>query len=191
MKETSLFQDIIKTDTLFFRSIKIGDSIDLVNEIEGPPNEIKEYSNPFCKYFFEIGEMEELVVYYGYRLEERKVEEITVHLTHYPDYYWKNAGGIDEIEFWNFLINNQLQPFSEIFTNTVNQIITHFERILNLAPTLSNENSGPFNQPQNEYKNYQWLVNGQYYFSVTTYIDDKDEKNVKNTMIIKLRKAND
>ena len=102
MKETSLFQEIIKTDTLFFRSIKIGDSIDLVEEIEGPPNEIKEYSNPFYRYFFEIGEMEELLVYYGYRLEEKKVEEVSVYLTHYPDYYWKKAGGIDEIEFLGF-----------------------------------------------------------------------------------------
>ena len=98
---------------------------------------------------------------------------------------------LTRLNFWDFLNNNQLQPFSETFTNTVNQIISHFERILNLAPTVSSENSVPFNQPQNEFKKYQWLLDGQYYFSVTTYIDDKDDKNVKNTMIINLRKAND
>lgn len=187
MENTSLLKEIIKTDSIHFRNVKIGDTMELVEQIEGPPTEIKEYSNPFYRYFFEIGEMEEINLYYNYNMVEKLVDEINLYFIHYPDHYWKKEGNTDPIEFWSLLNNNQLQPYSTVFTNTVKNIVALFTNTLNQEPTISSETNGVFDLPHQNYKVYKWIINEQYYLSIQTYIDDSIDNNVKNTMILRMR----
>ncbi|MGL4596327.1 MAG: hypothetical protein ACRCYO_02290 [Bacteroidia bacterium] len=186
MENQSLFNELIKTNSINFRNIKIGDAMSIVEQIEGQPEEIKEYSNPFYRYYFEIGEMEEITVYYNYEKDEKCVKEISLYLIHYPDHYWKKEGHSDTLEFWNLLHQNQLQPFSTVFTNTVTEVIAFFTKTLNQEPTQSSEYSVPFDAPHQNYKQYRWMHNEQYLF-IQTYIDDSIDDNVKNTMILSLR----
>lgn len=183
METTSLIHDLINTGTIHFRNIKVGDSLELVEQIEGAPTEIQEYSNPFYRYFFEIGEMEEITVYYNYNLEDRLVHTISLYLFHYPDHYWKKAGNTDPIEFWNLLNNNQLQPYSTVFSDTLKDVIAFFTKTLNEEPTSSSEKNGVFDEPYQNYKVFRWNVD-EYNLSIQTYIDDSVYEQVKNTMII-------
>ncbi len=186
MENTSLLNDIVKTNSIHFRNIKIGDAMTVVEQLEGQPEEIKEYSNPFYRYYFEVGEMEELTIYYNYAKDEKRVNEITLHLIHYPDHYWKKEGHQDATVFWNLLQNNKLQSFSNVFTNTVTDVVAFFTHTLNQEPIQSIENSTPFHAPHQNYKLYHWTHNGQY-LSIQTYIDDSNEDNVKNMLIVRLR----
>jgi hypothetical protein len=186
MENTSLINDIIKTNAIYFRNIKIGDSMALVEQIEGTPTEIKEYDNPFYSYYFEIGEMEEITIYYSYNMQQKVVDELNLHFIHYPEYYWKKEGNSDPIEFWNLLNNNQLQPYSTVFTNTVNDIIAFFTNILHHEPTISSEINGVFDLQHHNYKLYTWTVSEQCYLSIQTYIDDSIDNNIKNTMILRI-----
>ena len=61
--------------------------MELVLEKEGTPKEMNEYSNPFYHYFFEIGEMEELNIYYNYEISDKLVKQLNLHFIHYPDHY--------------------------------------------------------------------------------------------------------
>lgn len=158
METTTLIKDIIKANTIYFRDIKIGSLMELVLEKEGTPTEIKEYSNPFYHYFFEIGEMEELNIYYNYEKSKKSVNEIRLHFIHYPEYYWKKEGNTDPIEFWNLLNKNQLQPFSKVFLNTVQDVLSFFSTLLNKEPTLLTKPNAPFDAPHNDYKVYKWTV---------------------------------
>jgi hypothetical protein len=186
METTSLFSELIKTDNIHFRNVKIGDPIELIEQIEGIPTEIKEYSNPFYRYSFEIGEMEEISLYYNYDKEERLVNQITLHFIHYPDHYWKKAGHNDPMEFWNLLNNSQLQPYSTIFTNTVNDLVAFFTRTLNQEPVISSKIDGAFDSPHQNYKALYWNVQEQYILSIQTYVDDSIDDNVKNTLILRM-----
>lgn len=187
MENTSLINDIITANSIHFRNIKIGDTIELVEQIEGAPTEIKEYSNPFYRYYFEIGEMEEITLYYN--IKEKLVDEISLHFIHYPDHYWKKEGNSDPAEFWNLLNNNQLKPYSTVFTNTVENILDFFTNTLHQKPTLSSELSGAFDLPHQNYKLYKWTIDELYYLSIQTYIDDSIDNNVKNTMILRMKKV--
>lgn len=186
MENTSLIQELIKTNTVYFRDIQIGDSMEHVEQIEGTPSDINEYTNPFYRYFFEIGEMEEMTLYYNYTKEEKLVKEIKLFFIHYPDHYWKKAGHDDPIEFWNLLNNNQLQPYSTVFTNTVNDVVAFFTNTLNQEPIISSETNGVFDAPHQNYKVLRWTIDEQYYLSIQTYVDDSIDNNVKNTLILRI-----
>lgn len=186
METLSLIQDIVKTNTIDFRGVPIGSPMDLVLEKEGTPAEINEYANPFYRYFLEIGEMEELTVYYNYELEKKQVKHIALHLIHYPDHYWKEAGNSDPSEFWDLLNKNQLQPFSEVFYETVQDLISFFTTLFNQEPVFSTKDAVPFDEPHNAFKSYTW-TDDTHHLNLRTYVDDKIDNNVKNTMILDLK----
>ncbi|MNJ89103.1 hypothetical protein D3C87_66640 [compost metagenome] len=186
METLSLIQDIIKSKTVDFRGVPIGSPMDLVLEKEGTPTQINEYSNPFYHYFLEIGEMEELNIYYNYELAEKRVKNVSLYFIHYPDHYWKQAGNSDPIEFWDLLNTNQLQSFSQVFYNTLRDIISFFTTLLNQEPVLSSEYAVPFDAPHNAYQTYKW-TGDSHYLTIQTYVDDSIDNNVRNTLILTLR----
>lgn len=181
-----LFNEVIKTNDIHFRGIQIGENIENVINIEGTPTEEKRYSNPFLSYFYEVGEMEEIKVYYNFLEDSNEVIEIKLFFISYPDYYWKNEGGEDYTEFTNLLVNNAIQKYSEAFQSTVNEIINHFKVLFNEEPTISTTDQ-VYNLPYQNYKSNAWVFKDKYRLSVTTYIDDLIDTNVKNTMIVWLR----
>lgn len=44
-------------------------------------------SNPFWRYDREIGEMEELTIYYEFMAGEERVESCTLHFASFPNHY--------------------------------------------------------------------------------------------------------
>ena len=186
MENRNLFDEIIKTSDIHFRKIKIGDDISEVLKMEGTPTEEKRYNNPFLSYFYEIGEMEEILVYYNFLESSNKVTEIKLFFISYPDFYWKKQGGTDYIEFTSELENNKIQKYSEAFLQTLDKIIDHFTTIFDYSPSI-NTTDETFNLPYQNYKSYAWTFKELYRLSVVTYIDDTIDLNVKNTMIIYLR----
>lgn len=185
MAASDLFDEIIKTNDIFFTGIKIGDDIDETLQKKGKPARDKRLSNPYLRYFYEVGEMEEITIYYNFTESTNKVTQIRLYLISYPDFYWKKEGGKDYQGFSDLLQSNQIQPYSEVFLNTLNRIIAHFTNIFNKPPALEND-SDPFNEPYQNYKSYSWSYEEKYRLSVTFYIDDSVDQNVKNTMIIYL-----
>jgi|GEM_PF-6399687 len=185
MQTPSLLQNILQTNTIHFRDIPLGSPLELVLEKEGTPTEIKEYSNPFYHYFIEIGEMEELNIYYNYETTGRLVKEISLYFIHYPDHYWKQAGNSDPVAFWDLLQTNQLQPFSEVFYNTVHDVLAAFTTLFKQEPEVSAKPAVPFDALHHAYKSYTW-TDDVHYLNMQTYVDDSIDDNVRNTMILKL-----
>jgi len=186
MATENLFDEIIKTNDIHFRGIKIGDDINDVITKEGTPTEEKRYSNPFLSYFYEVGETEEILVYYNFLEDTNKVTEIKLFFISYPDFYWKKDGGNNYVEFTNLLENNKIQKYSEIFLDTLHKIIDHFTTIFKSSPTIKIHDE-VFNLPYQNFKAYAWEYEEIYRLSVITYIDDTVDENVKNTLIISLR----
>ncbi|MFD1604389.1 hypothetical protein ACFSJW_13350 [Flavobacterium artemisiae] len=186
MADNELFNEIIKTNDIFFRGIKIGDTINDVRQKEGTPTEENLYNNPFLSYFYEVGEMEEITVYYNFIESTSKVTQISLYFISYPDFYWKKEGSENYQEFSDMLVNNKIQKYSKVFLHTLDKIVAHFTALFNEAPSLE-KNSDPFNQPYQNYKSYSWTYKNEYRLSVISYIDDSIDMNVKNTLIIYLK----
>lgn len=186
MTDMKLFNEIIKTNDIHFRGIKVGDDINDVIKKEGTPTQEKRYSTPFLSYFYEIGEMEEILLYYNFIEDTNKITEIKLFFFSYPDFYWKKEGGVDYQEFTNLLENNKIQKYSEVFIDTLNEIINHFTVLFDAPPTLTTSDF-VFNLPYQNYRCYDWIYKELYRLSVISYIDDTIDLNVKNTLVISLR----
>ncbi|WP_374175091.1 hypothetical protein [Flavobacterium tructae] len=186
MTDMEIFNEIIKTNDIHFRGIKIGDDISEVLQKEGTPNEENTYTNPFLKYSSKLGETEEITIYYNFIEGIRKVTEIKLFLISYPDLYWKKEGGVDYMLFTNLLENNNIQKYSATFLDTLNKIVDHFTLVFGAPPTIKTKDS-VFNLPYQNYKSYAWIYKELYRLSVITYIDDTIDLNVKNTLKISLR----
>jgi hypothetical protein len=182
----TLFNDIIKNDSIYFRGIHLGDPISKVIDVEGESFEANVYSNPYYKYFFEVGEMEEITIYYKFNAQEKCVEDIELIFIQYPDYYWKKEGHTNETDFFNLLQNNQLQAYSALFLNTRHQLINHFTAIFKKEPSVVKKDV-VFDQAYQNFTVCSWEIENELRFSIMCYIDDRIENNVKNFMKIWLR----
>ncbi len=187
MDTTSLINDIIKEPGINFRGIALGDPISKVETKEGPYAEKKLYSNPFLRYDAEIGEMEEIRLYYNFEEADELVKEITLHFIHYPDFYWTKEGNTDINAFWMLFEKNEIQSYSQLFTNTVSDVVRHFTDAFNKEPIVVKDDS-VFNQDYHNYICYIWDIENELRLSVMTYADDSDTQSIKNTMKIWLRR---
>lgn len=186
MNTTSLINDIIKEPGINFRGIALGDPISDVEKKEGPYAEKKLYSNPFLRYEAEIGEMEEIHLYYNFEEADELVKEITLHLTHYPDFYWAKEGHTDMTEFWARFEKSELQPYSSVFNDTVNDVVRHFTDVFKKEPVIKTKDS-VFKEPYHQFKCFAWDIENEARLSVMTYADDSDYRTIKNTMKIWFR----
>lgn len=187
MSTTSLINDIIKAPGINFRGIALGEPISEVEKKEGPYTEKKLYSNPFLKYFFEIGEMEEISIYYNFEEKDEQVKWITLHFIHYPDHYWTKEGNTDITDFWMLFEKNEIQAYSHVFTDTVSDVVKHFTDVFKKEPVIDKKDP-IFKEACHNYNSYNWEVENDLRLSVTTYADDSDGRAVKNTMQISLRR---
>ncbi len=186
METTSLINDIIKEPGINFRGIALGDSVTTVEDKEGPYTEKKLYSNPFIHYYIEIGEMEELSLYYNFLEADELVREITLSLVHFPDHYWTKEGHTDMTEFWARFEKGELQAYSTVFNDTVNDMVRHFTNVFKKEPVIKTEDS-VFKESYHQFKCYAWDIENKVRLSVMTYADDSDGRTIKNTMKIWLR----
>ncbi len=187
MNTMSLINDIIKEPGINFRGIALGAPISTVETKEGPYAEKKLYSNPFLKYDAEIGEMEEIRLYYNFEEADELVKEIILHFIHYPDFYWTKEGHQDINAFWMLFEKNEIQVYSQVFTNTVSDVVKHFTDAFNKEPALVKDDS-IFNQDYHNFRCYAWDIENELRLSVMTYADDSDTLSIKNTMKVWLRK---
>lgn len=183
----NLFNEIVKSDGIYFRGVSLGDSLSKVKEIEGTEFEENNNYNPHYKYYFEIGEMEEITIYYGFNNNEDIVNEIELLFISYPNFYWKKEGNNNVIDFFNLLQNNQLQPYSTIFLKTQNQLINHFTTVFKKEPIVEKKDT-VFNQSYQNFSVCSWDIENEIRLSIMSYIDDSIDNNVKNFMKIWLRK---
>jgi hypothetical protein len=183
----SLFSEIIKTRSIHFRNVQPGDTSARVKEVEGNECEEKLNSNPCYRYFFEVGEMEEVVVYYNFDTAVQFVTEITVFFIHYPDHYWRKAGNTDLGEFENAVNKGSLPGYcNEVFEQTYNEVMQFFRELISSAPSVSLKD-GAFNKPHQQFNSNLWELENDRWLSVMRYVDDTDFQNVRNTMKIYFR----
>lgn len=187
MTSTSLINDIIKETGIHFRGIALGAPLSEVEEKEGPYAEKKLYSNPFIRYFIEIGEMEELTIYYDFLEADELVKEMTVFLIHYPDHYWTKEGHSNMSDFWIRFDKNELQAYSTLFHDTVNDLVKHFTDVFQKEPAIDTKDSF-FKEPYNNFKCYTWAIEHEHRLTILVYADDSDGRTVKNTMKMSLRR---
>lgn len=185
MDTTSLINDIIKAPGINFRGIALGDPISDVEKKEGGYTEKKLYSNPFLKYFFEVGEMEEISIYYNFEEADEKVKWITLHFIHYPDYYWKKEGHSMD-DFHSLVFEKHQIPASQLFTDTLNDVVGHFTKAFKKKPSIITKDS-VFREAYHNYRCYKWDIENDLRLSVMVYCDDNDPQTMKNTMKIWLR----
>jgi len=183
---TSLINEIIKEPGIYFRGIALGDLISKAEKKEGHYAEKKLYSNPFIRYDFEIGEMEEMFLYYNFLESDELVNEITLHFIHYPDYYWKKEGNSMN-DFHQLVFEKHQIPSSQVFEDTLKDVIIHFTEAFKKEPSIITTDS-VFKEAYHNYRCYRWEIENDVRLSVMTYCDDSDTSTMKNTMKISLRR---
>lgn len=179
-----IYSDIIKSESLFFRGVELGASLDQVEEKEGMDYDKVTGSLPHYEYYVETGEMEEIFMYYGFKTETQKVDYIRLFLYTYPKIYWENAGGNALSEFFDKVHNQQIAEYTTSFDHTMTKIINHFTSILG-TPKLE-ELDEVFSKPYHEFKKYSWVKDAMM-LSISSYIDDTKEGSVKKVLQLFLR----
>lgn len=174
-----LYNAIIKKEGINFRGISIGDSLESVREKEGKNLEERGGSLPNFKYFFEIGETEELIVVYAYPKETKIVKTLELTLKTYPKYYWKKAGGTDIMDFYNHTKNNTLQNFIPHFIACKNKIIAHFDQQLGAAEIDTKD--FVYNKPHQNFSKHTW-VSEKSRLVLMSFLDDEEEPRGTTTM---------
>jgi len=183
-----LFNKIIKNKTITFRGLDIGVDLAEVEKIEGSDFKKKIGSLSNYKYFYEVGEMEDLTIYYGFNPKDEKVDYIKLILETYPKFYWSEAGGTDILDFITLVESGDLEKYLILFDSVLEKIIIHFTNLLGDAKIETKDEV--FSQSHHKFKRYIWISN-DYYLTVTTYIDDKTKfDSATKRLQIELRKHN-
>ncbi|GHC57843.1 hypothetical protein [Ulvibacter litoralis] len=178
-----LYQAIIKTDGINFRGVSIGDSLETVIEKEGNDFDNRGGTLPNYKYFFELGEMEELILVYAYYEETKAIYNLETTLKTYPKYYWEEAGGTDETEFYEKTKNNTLLQYVSHFTACKEKIIAHFEKELGAAEI--DFKHVVYNKPYHNFSKHTW-ISGRFRLVLMSYLNDEKEPQGATTMELKL-----
>nr|WP_299201047.1 hypothetical protein [uncultured Brumimicrobium sp.] len=167
--ENELFTSIICSDGIDFRGIKIGDSIDVLPTIEGLDFENRGGALPNYKYFIELGAIEELTLVYLYDAETKLIQQLELTLKTYPKFYWEEAGGTDEMEFFTKIKSNAIDTYLSEFTHCENLVIAHFENQLGNPESTSNH--VVFKHNHQAFKSFNWMVEGKR-LTLMSYLDD-------------------
>lgn len=174
-----LYDAVIKIEGINFRGISIGDYIKSVIEKEGSTFDDRKGSLPNYKYFFELGETEELIIVYTYSKDSNKIYNIELTLKTYPKYYWKQNGGTDELDFYQQTINNTLKNYVNHFTACKENIIKHFEDQLG-NPKIDSKHY-VYNKPHQNFSKLTWVSEGSR-LTLMSYLDDEEYPRGSTTM---------
>lgn len=174
-----LYDALIKIDGIDFRGVSIGDFIKSVIEKEGKTFEDRKGSLPNYKYFFELGEMEELIIVYSYSKDSKKIYNIELTLKTYPKYYWKKNGGTDEVDFYQQTIKNTLKNYVNHFTACKDKVLKHFEDQLGIAE-IDNKHY-IYNKPHQNFSKHTWVTEYSR-LVLMSYLDDEEYPRGSTTM---------
>ncbi|MCF6350619.1 MAG: hypothetical protein L3J23_06250 [Flavobacteriaceae bacterium] len=164
-----IFNDIIKEESILFRGVNIGDNLKTVEHKEGNNFKKKIGSLSHYKYYFEVGETEDLILYYGFNKEVKKVDRIKLLFKAYPKYYWKKDGGKELFDFFGLIENNNLKKYLKTFNLVYNEVIKHFTDLLG-KPKVETSDS-VFNKPYQNFSKSFWVKN-KLRLTITSYLDD-------------------
>ncbi|MBQ4818572.1 hypothetical protein [Aquimarina sp. MMG016] len=183
---TEIYNDIIKEEGFFFRGVPLGASLDEVKELEGFDYEEVLGSLPHYEYFIETGEMEEIIIYYGFKEGEDTINSIDLFLYAYPKIYWEDSGGEIITDFFKLTQQGKLEEYSKHFDGAKNKIIQRLEDQLGKPEIVETDNV--FNQPYHKFKKYMWRGDNKVFLSATEYIDDSKGDSVRNVLRLFLTK---
>lgn len=183
MKTNSLLHEIFKKNALFFREIKLESSREEIIKLEGNNFEENTFSNPYLKFFYEIGEMEEVQIYYHLDSNTQLLREIEVFFVSYPDYYWKKEGESDYLSFIQKMENKELEKYSVVFNATFDDLLHFCKNEFGEESEISHKDAA-FSKPYHEFVKHSWVVENTYRLTIMKYVDDYDYNNIKNTFKI-------
>lgn len=176
------FKDIVKNNSINFRGAAIGDTLDIVENAEGVDFKDTKGSLPNYKYFLEIGEMEELSIVYSYKEESKVVWNMQVRFSFYPKYYWEQAGGTNEMEFYELLKNRQLSTCIPDYTGLKEKLSNHFNTVL--GKSERDNKDFVFKKPQHCFEREVWTKD-EMILTMKSYIDDtKDPRGAITAEIV-------
>lgn len=165
-----IYDDIIRQPGFFFRGVPLGASLLEVSFHEGEDYEAVEGSLSHYEYYFEVGDMEEVLLYYDYKKEEKIVTAIHLILKAYPKIYWKDEGGAKEQEFFQLVQEQQLAPYSTAFLTTKDQVINQLTN--SLGTPLITEKDSVYSQAHQQFQKYAWKGKDGLTLTVSSYLDD-------------------
>jgi len=166
------FNDIIKEKSISFRGVTIGDDLKIVENKEGSNFKKKIGSLSHYKYFFEVGEMEEIILYYGFDKSDEKVDRIKLLFKMYPEYYWRKNDGKDLIDFFTLLENNCLQKYLKPINGVYDEVIKHFTNLL--GEPIEEMSDSVYNKSYQNFKRSFWVENNLR-LTITSYLDDSND----------------
>ncbi|HHC80437.1 MAG TPA: hypothetical protein ENK46_11185 [Flavobacteriia bacterium] len=181
---------IVKTNSIFFRGITFNDTKKTIELREGSNFTNKSGGSlPHYEYCFEVGEVEEINLYYGFNVTNEKLDRINLFFYSFPDYYWRKKGGNNLSEFNKLMYNNLIHEFSVIYLEVVTAILEIFTK--NLGRPSIEKGNNVFKEDYQDYTTYIWKQknesnNKQTRLSLTKYLDDTVFDDVKLIMNILL-----
>jgi len=184
---------IIKTDNIFFRGLTFEASKKSIESKEGANFKNKSGGSlPHYEYFFEVGEVEEIVLYYGFDANNSKLNRINLLFYSFPDYYWRKKGGNNLSEFNKLIYNEKIQEFSLIYNKVTLSILEIFTKSLG-QPEIEKGNN-VFNKRYQNYTTYIWEkhnpINDKLTrLTITKYLDDTVFDDVKLILNILLSES--
>ena len=190
MKNTieEIFNTIIRSNNIFYRGLNLGATKKEIEAKEGF-NYINKsgVSKPHYKYFYEVGEVEEINIYYGFSPKNEKLSNITLYFFSFPDYYWRKKGGKNIAHFNKLMYDEQISEFSAIFDEVTKMVLDIFVSELG-APKIHREHN-VFNKGYQHYIAYSWNIenetsNKRTNLLLIKYLDDSIFDDVK--LIMKL-----
>lgn len=175
----SLFNATIKAEGISFRGVNIGDSLDTIVLKEGKLYKDRGGILPNYKYFFELGEMEELTLVYAYHEDTKNIYNLELRLKTYPKYYWEENGGMNEVDFYQKVNSKALDTYVPHFINFKDKIIAHFENQLG-SPEVDKKDF-VFKHPHQNFLKHTWTIEERH-LSIMSYVNDLNSYNGSVTM---------
>ncbi|MFK7796703.1 MAG: hypothetical protein AB8E82_04560 [Aureispira sp.] len=162
-----IYQFILK---VFFTVPALGDSTDLLEQDSNFSK--KEGHNPHYRYSQELGEAEDIMLYYGYDANSQQINRITLIfesiLNIYSDALHGNDGLLDQA-----LQQNNTQLYTIIPHQVCMQFIDYCNSKLLAAPVQYSNGDGLFDQAHHQFRCYTWQAPSGATLRLMQYIDDR------------------
>lgn len=175
----SLYKEIIREETIFFRGVQLGISIPEVEEIEGTKNKKRTGSNPSLHYKWETGEAEDINLYFGLDKEE-KVNRVKLMFYSYPGAYYNQLTKGTLGDFVTLVNQNNIKEFSTLPYALTEKMVKMFTE--NIGNPSIEDKDEVFNKDHQNFNRWVWIDENHttpLRLSLTRYLDDSDYNNIK------------
>lgn len=169
-------EDIVKGEHIEFRGIPLGASLE---EVQGKEQDFDDFYQKnsghmsHLEYLFEVGDAEEITLYYGFDEEKiaAGIDRIDLYLKAYPKVSWKKEKGAVGTAFYQSVEQNKIGAYARPFLET-QQALIHFYNDLLGSPRINNKEA-LFPKDYQNFMRYTW-DKGTLGLSLTSYLDDLD-----------------